>query len=290
MRYRKRINCTLVTLLFLVFFVGIFVKSSYGRDRVGGGELEDAILAYADSDFVKAWELASKHLDDPTGRLIHCFCQIYVKKFENIKHGLAGLKDIYEDKQLDVGIRAEAGLSYGRRIQIFHIRKKRPEYDDVDLEALYKDIIALDPDSAKACYAAMYLCEMYFQGIDGLDKNKLFPFLENFLDNYKGQERETLAVHLIADHLYIEANEDYVNSYRHLKAAYDIGIKKALLRRKALFRLGRICDVKLNKVELARKYYERFLELYPNAKKTPIVVRHLAKLNERVMKASNSHD
>ena len=88
----------------------------------------------------------------------------------------------------------------------------------------------------------------------------------------------TVPLHLYLDTSYIDQRGDYARSFEHVREAFELGIVKEVLRRTVLFRLGRICDSKLDRDREARQYYEQFLKEYPFAKQTPLVKRYLEEM------------
>ena len=160
-----------------------------------------------------------------------------------------------------------------------------PVYAGVDFQAVYKNVITnLAPDSELACQTACYLAESYFDDHDFQKQRQLFEFLERFTNNFQGNPKDLVVVHIIADKFYIELWNDYENSTRHLIKAYETGITKDILAKDSLFRIARISEVKLSKPFQAKKYYEFFLNSYPNSDLALLAKRNLDELEKTLKK------
>ncbi len=204
-------------------------------------------------------------------------------KRKELAAGLAGLRALYEDAALrrdNKQVWAEAAVSYARVIQLLQNRNLRPEYANVDVGKVFRDVIRTVGESVRACTAVLYLTDAHFKSDRQKTQDEGFALVEKFLAAYRGEKRNTVSLHLLVEGYYINLRADYARSYEHLKAAYDLGITKDMLRRVTLFRLGRMCDVKLSRKEQARTHYRDYLRLFPNAQRTPVVRRYLKVLEQ----------
>jgi len=316
----KRIGRALPVLILLAALSGCGGESSSGKT------VDDAMLLYQDGWFLQARRVASEHMDEPRGKLVYCLCRVFDQASQNYTEGLDGLRALYEDEGLrknDLGAWAEAGLSYGRVIQVNQLRKKSegskgsqiPEkYDEVDVRGIFTEIMTGTPDTAQGSMAGLYLGETYFRsGVEG-DADKGFETLEAYLTSEetaakasgesaresakasgkpeaelekieqearRARLQHTVPLRLYLDIQYVDVRGDYASSFRHMKTAYELGIVKEVLRRTILFRMGRTCDVKLEKAKEARAYYEEFLKDYAFEKRTPLVKRYLEEMGRR---------
>lgn len=261
----------IVALIVVAVAATVWVCSGPGSVD-GGGGLDAALLAYQDGDLTRAKRIAVAHRDQAAGRLVFHLCQVHDVKDQDLSAGLAGLKALFEDDTVPLAVRAEAALGYGRVIQIFQARKMNQDYADIDVRGVYRRVIELVPQDIAACTAARYLAESYM-GAKTFEKG--LEFVEDFLANYAGPPEHTIPVHLFVEAYYIDGRGDYAKAMTHLKTAYDLGIIKDTVRRKVLFRMGRICDTKLKDIDKARTYYREFLERYPQATQAPVIRRYL---------------
>ncbi|MFH1613552.1 MAG: hypothetical protein ABIG61_00500 [Planctomycetota bacterium] len=262
-----------------VLFIGTASTQAALLDSIDKG-----FDAYCEGDFTLARRIVKKHLDQPWGRFVFYICQIHDTRNQNIAEGLTGLKKLFDDETLDKEIRAEAGMAYARVIQIFQIRKQYLEYDNVQVESLFRNIIKLAPRSKTATFAAVYIAESlftkYLKNSDGEAAKQAFAFIEDFLASYEGPTENTVLVHLYLETFYIEVFRDYGRSVEHLKKAYELGITNETEKRRILFRLGRIYDARLHDTTTAKAYYEEFLKLYPYAFEAFVIEGYLNELNE----------
>ena len=263
-----------LSLLILTLLPG--TPSTAATDNLTASQL------YQKGYFSKALRLAQKdEPHSPLEQLIISLCQIYDKRNQNISSGLAGLRTIYLDQTIKANaslIWAEAALSYARIIQVLQTRKRYPEYEQVDISKVYRIIIATVPQDTRACTATIYLTEGYLSSNDLIEQEKGFAFIENFIANYTGDPANLTPLHIYLDGYYINLKKDYASSFKHLRTAYETGINKEILARVTLFRLGRICDVKLNRKKQAKVYYKEFLRLFPNDQRASVARSYLAEL------------
>jgi len=250
--------------------------------------VEEAMLAYQNSNLTRAKRLAKARLDDPMARLVFHLCQVHDAENPDLAAGLAGLKTIFEDETIDPAIRAEAGLDYGRVIQIYQARKMHPQYDNVDVRAVFRAVIGLLPEDAKACIAAKYLAETYFFKQDKRQARRGFEFVERFLANYTGPDTNIVPLHLFVELFYIDIEGNYSKAFEHLRQAYRIGISTDVVKREVLYRMGRICHVHLKDTEQAGFYYRQFLQRYPAAYQAPVVEKYLRQLGQAVTTGGRS--
>lgn len=243
---------------------------------------DDIIRVYLNHDFKKARYIASITPKEPNSILVKALIDIYSNESPNIHSGLDELRVIYENEKYPSRIRTQAGITYARHIQVYRARKMYPVYSEIDFQSVYKNVIAkLAPDSDLACQSACYLAESYFDNHDFQKQQQLFKFIEQFTNNFQGNPKDLVAVHVIADKFYIELWDDYENSTRHLIRAYETGITKDILAKDSLFRIARISEVKLKNNLQAKRYYELFLNSYPNSDLAPLAKRYLNELEKR---------
>ena len=256
------------------------VALAFGTSGAGEG-LGEARRLYQEGDLTSARRIAAEHSSDPAGRLVLHLCRVHDAKDQDIAGGLAGLKALYEQKSLKGShphVWAEAALSYARVIQLLRERKLHTEYDRVDVRAVYRDIIASAPTDVRACTGLMYLAETHLRSKDRAVQDEGFRIVEEFLAGHEGRPENAVPVHQYVEGYYVVLRGDYRKSFAHLKAAYEIGIPKEMLKRLALFRMARTCEVKLGRPEDAKRYYRLFLRDYPNDRRTPVARRYLEAL------------
>jgi tetratricopeptide (TPR) repeat protein len=258
-----------------------------GSDSSQGKTLDEMMALYQDAWYKPAKAAALQHMDDPKGILVYSLCRVFDSSDLNYEEGLSGLLKLYEDQGLRKSaplVWAEAGLTYGRVIQVNQQRKKvegrsqiPAKYDGTDVRTIFADVMKEVPETAQGAMATIYLGETYFRSQEKTDWDTGFEMVEKYLAEQKDKPH-TVPVHLYVDVQYVDHRGDYEKSFEHLKAAYELGIVKQVLRRVVLFRLGRTCDFRLHRNGEAKKYYEEFLEKYPFAKETPLVKRYLAEM------------
>jgi len=183
-------------------------------------------------------------------------------------------------------------LSYARVIQANQLRKKDDQlpgnYEKLDVTPMLTEIVSQVPDTTQGAAAVMYLAQPCFISERKEDNDAGFEIVERYLagqetveDARKKQGDETVhtvPVHLFIQGQYVNLRGDYAGAFKHAKKAYELGITKEITERAVLFELGRMCDIKLNRKDEARAYYEDFLKKYPNAQQTPLAKRYLADL------------
>lgn len=272
--------------------VGAILLTALGEtSKCFGATTDEMLRLYQESLYRQAKKAAAEHMDDPLGRLVYHLCEVFDTGARNLNKGLGGLRDLYQDKELRENhpeIWCEAGLSYGRVIQVNQLRLREEvevkkllpgEYVDVEVREVFSDIVARTPQSIHGAKAVVYLGESYFRSKEKSEHDVGFALIEKFLSDYKGPAKNTVPVHLYVESYYINLRDDYVKSFEHLRAAYEAGVAKEMLKRVVLFRLGRMSDVKLKRKKQARAYYEEFLSQYPYAERTPVVKRYLKELD-----------
>ena len=292
----KRASWALSAGMLLAVLVGCGEKASSGKT------VDGMLLLYQGGWYAQARAAALEHMDEPKGQLVYYLCRVFDFQNLNYEEGLDGLRKLYDDpavRRNDVGVWAEAGLSYGRVIQVNQLRKLvegdkgsqiPKKYDEVDVRAIFADIMEATPETAQGTMAGIYLGETYFRSDEPGAFDKGFKALEACLageeaaaaklpeTDRKQRLLHTVPLHLYLDIQYVDLKGDYAGSFEHLKAAFDLGIVKEILRRTTLFRMGRTCDIKLNRKREAKRYYEQFLVEYPFAKRTPLVKRYLEEM------------
>ncbi len=141
--------------------------------------IDDALLAYQEMQLTKARHIAEEHRATPLGRLILALCRIHDHKKQDIDAGIAGLRELYEDDSIDVKVWTQAALAYGRIVQLFQGRDLYPQFDDIDVEAVYRRILERVPDSVDACLAVTYLAEKHFLSENTADWDQAFEMVES---------------------------------------------------------------------------------------------------------------
>lgn len=245
-------------------------------------DLTAGMRAYQAGDFGEARRISALHLDQPHGRLVHALCLVHDADRGDLDQGLAALQALYRDTGAPVEIRLEAGLAYGRMIQLLQVRSLHPQFAGVDTAAFFREYIRQAGHTEYACLAALNLVELYCDnGLlqkDPRQADQALSFLETFFSDYQGPASDLLPLHLLAEGLYEEVTADFEKCYHHLSSAYRLGITKMQIERTVLFKMGRINHIKLNDPDRAAGYYRVFLKKYPNAQRTPQVKRYLAEL------------
>jgi len=250
-----------------------------------GETIDEMLRLYQDMRYVRAKRIAGEHMEDPRGKLVYHLCELFDSAHKAIPQGLKGLRELYQDQTVREAhplVWAEAGLSFGRVIQVDQWRTKAEgrsqlpkEHADEDVRAVFSDIVARTPESAQGAMAVIYLGETYFRNGDKAQHDAGFELVEKYLAGQGASAKHTVPVHLYIESQYINHRGDYGKSFEHLKQAYELGVVKEMLRRVVLFRMARMCDIKLKRKGEARRYYEKFLVDYPFAKRTPLVKRYL---------------
>ncbi len=273
------------TYLRLWLVIAMIICSLTAKTVFAEGQTKGYLHYYQQGDLVMAAKLAKQNTDKPLGRLVLSLCRIHDLKNQKLESGLDGLKKLFEDENLESAIRLEAKLSYTRMIQLLQVRGRHKQYDSVKVEELYMSLVEDAGTDNKACYAALYLTEFYFENYlkerQISEGQKAIDCIETFLKDYKGDEENVVFLHLYAEKMYTNITGDYSKSLMHLKAAYRIGIAPAMASQNVLFKLGRISDIKLNDTAAAAKYYNEFIRLYPNVIKTPLIKRYLRELEQK---------
>lgn len=174
-------------------------------------------------------------------------------------------------------------MSYARAVQLLQIRDRIKDYNQIDVRKMYLELINEAGQDRRACFAASYLAEDYFEAFLKTGDNKSglkgLEIFENFIEDYKGDQQDMVFLHLYVERIYRIVSENYEKSFEHLEKAHCLGVKSIIVNRNTLFMLGRVSDVKLNNRDSAIKYYKLFLQEHPNAPKTPLVKQYLGNLN-----------
>ena len=87
----------IVLIVIVAFTSSLIIRNVFFDTSKIDTTIDEAILAYSNTDFLTARRIASQHLDEPAGRLVYHLCQLYDKENQDINKALAGLKEIYED-------------------------------------------------------------------------------------------------------------------------------------------------------------------------------------------------
>lgn len=265
-----------------IIITGILFSQLFAEKQ---NALDVCLDHYQQGKWVQARRIAEKHFESPVARLVYSLCLIHDKEHQNLDVGLKKLHELSNDQAVLLELRLEAQLSYTRMIQLLQARGRHQEYDHINVESLYLDLIEKAGPDTRACDAALFLVELYFESHllnpKQTPASKGFEFLETFIANYPGGKKHLLYLHLYVDEFYIRIFKDYNKSFDHLKQAYQIGITDITTRRECLFKMARLCDLKLNDPLTAEKYYKEFLHLFPNATQTPLVRRYLKELKAK---------
>jgi hypothetical protein len=274
--------------LFIPVLLVIFINLCFAENTV-----KNSLHYYYQGDFLKARQLAQKNPGQSEDKFVYSLCLIHDNENQDLAGGLKGLKELYEDENVDFEIQLEARLSYARTVCLTQIRGMNNNFDSVDVEKLYLEIIQLAGKREISCTTAMYLGEYYLEEhLKYMDKNtadKMFDFLEYFIRDYPGEKNNLVYIHLYVEKLYVEIGKDYVKSFHHLKTAYDIGITVRAIKRNHLYKLGRMSDIKLSNYSNAKIYYEEYLHLFPNSIKSALVRRYLKELEVKHKKPDDNN-
>lgn len=283
---RKKSEYFISAMLILAIGSGLvfLVKQIAGAESAVTGTVEQAVIAYSNSDFKRARKIsASLQQEDDLARLIYNLSVIYDTDVQDYSGGMRELKVIFEDENIADGIRAEAMMTYARIAGVFQYRNMSGPWDGADVAALLRKVISIDPAHPRSCTAVVSLMEEYYLPEQPNAVGGILNYADEFVKNYAGNTKDTVHVDLAASKMAIDLLRDYDRAYKCLKRAYDTGISKPLLERLTLLRLGRISEVEMNDPVSARKYYTVFLEKYPNARRTPVVKKYLKELNRAEM-------
>lgn len=288
---RKRMKLRQLRNLVLLAAPALAVMATLaGCGKAAEKTLDEAMTLYQDSWFTQAKEAARQHMDDPAGRLVYYLCCVFDSHDQSYAEGLSGLKKLYDDadvRETQPMVWAEAGMSYGRVIQVNSLREQLegpkgnqvPEnYRKEDVRGIFESIVARVPETSQGSTAVIYLAESYFRSGEKSEEDAGFGMVEKYLSSQPEGAQYTVPVHLYIDMQYVNYRGDYGRSYEHLRRAYDLGIVKEMTRRSVMFRMARTCDVKLKKKAEAKAHYEAFLKEYPYAQQTPLVKRYIAEL------------
>jgi len=269
-------------LIIIIFSFSLFPTMLIGKKIKE--TMEDALRHYQFSEFDKAKAIALQNKDNPLAQLIIAYCELFDKENKDQKGGMEKLKKLYEnknllkDKRIGRTVWAEATISYANLVFNFQERELYKEYMKIDTEKIYKEVMKNFPNTIYAVLAARGIAEKDLKSPNNGIKAKGANFLENFIQNYKGPQKDLIMLHFMLDGYYINIKKNYVKSFEHIKRAYEIGITKGVSKEDVLFRMARICHKKLNNYSLAKKYYKEFLKLYPYADRAPLAKKYLKQL------------
>ncbi len=128
----------------------------------------------------------------------------------------------------------------------------------------------------------MCLGDSYIINCPGKSKpQKGIQIIEDFIKTYKGDTKNKIMLYLYLDPVYINVHKNYRKSFEHLKKAYELGIANQAKKEEVLYRLGRIAHEELNKIELAKYYYKKFIKEFPFTDRMPVAKSHLRELSKR---------
>jgi hypothetical protein len=252
--------------------------------------LEQCLLSYQEGDLEKARSIAQSDPNLPIARLVLALCQVHGRDDSDRFAGLETLKQLFGDPEVERGIRIEAGLSRTRVLQLLARRDSSSTLQPVQMRTTFQRLINLAEGRPESVQAAIYCTESlfddYFETADPAKSEEAFSFLEMFIATYTGAPRDLIPAHLYLEGFYLEIEQDYAKSFFHLQQAHQLGIGKLNTERTAIFKLGRICDLKLADPASAERYYRMFLKRFPYARRTPLVKRYLRELDDGFDSAS----
>lgn len=251
--------------------------------------VNDMLRAYGDGNYAKARRLAEKMKEKPEARLVSALCILFDPVKQDMAGGMAALGKLYLDKNLPTPVWVEAALTYGRVAQLIQGRKELYGglASGVDTNKIFQEIIDKSPELREACTALFFDLTGEFDSNDEMRVATAFKKLEIFCCDFKGSQEYLVQLHLLADQKYIGLKQEYSLAVRHLEKAYKLGIANPRDSEITLYRIGRIYDLKLEKSEDAIKYYNEFLEKYPESGYAPSVKRFLKQLIQKSMEEKN---
>lgn len=247
--------------------------------------LEQCLLSYQEGDLEKARRIAQSDPNLPLARLVLALCQVHGRDDSELSTGLETLQQLFEDPKVERGIRIEAGLSRARVLQLHARRDSSSTLQAVQMRTAFQRLISLAEGRPESVQAAIYCTESlfddYFKTADPAKSEEAFAFLEMFIATYTGAPRDLVPAHLYLEGYYLEIEQDHSKSFFHLQQAHQLGIGQLNTERTVIFKLGRICDLKLADPASAERYYRMFLKRFPDARRTPLVKRYLRELDNR---------
>ena len=271
-KHLRHIKHLLIILLFY-FCAGIYANTVSER----------MLAAYGDGDYSRARQLAKTMPDNPKAKLILAMCRVFDPVRQDMSGGMNSLGKLYRAKDLPVAVWAAAALTYGRVAQLVQSRKE--VYGNlaskVNPHQVFLAVIAKVPESRVACTALFFDLTEELNGFGTEKADSAFARLERFCRNFKGKPEYLVPLHLLAEQKYIGLKQDYTAAVKHLDAAYKLGIANPRDAEIALYRIGRIYDVKLRNPQAVGKFYRKFLRKYPESGYAPDVTRFLKTLESR---------
>jgi tetratricopeptide (TPR) repeat protein len=237
------------------------------------------LSAYANMQYLTARKIAAKHPDSPESRLILAFCAVFDRIKQDLGYGLTELKNIYVDKSINSKLRLQAGLAYARAAQTLQMRHGVYQIaDGIDYNVIYNSIKNTYPNSPEACFAVVYQAQSLFDLGTKENMSKGIAVLEKFLIRYKGAKKFLAAINILLADQYIIISGNYHKAVKYLIGAFECGISNPRSCEIILFRIARTYDLKLGDKKSAQKYYNQFIEKYPNSSSTSVVKRYLCEM------------
>ena len=270
--------CYRKILLSTVCFAMLMGKLTADNDKTAA-----VLTAYSESAYSKAMTLAEDAPNSPEVNLVRALCLIYNNHNQDIAEGVRRLGKLYNDNTISKPTWRVAALSYGRVIQ--SLRSRPGMYHgiagNVDLDAVFNQIILEAPDSREACSAMLFLSLNIFTGGDKLKISEIFNRIRKFCDGYKGNPLFLVPLFLFTESKLIEINHDYQSAVEFLEKAYNTKIANSKNEEIVLFRIGRIYDLKLKNQTKAIFYYDLFLRKYPESGFAPSIKRFMVPLKQK---------
>ena len=272
--------------LIALFLAGtIQAASSFSPPNPRLPNLEQSLLSYQQGDLETARRIAQSDPNLPLARLILALCQVHGRDDSDLFAGLETLQQLFENPEVERGIRIEAGLSRTRVLQLLARRDSSSNLQVVQMRTAFQRLINLAEGRPESVQAAIYYTEFlfddYFETADPANFEEAFAFLEIFIATYTGAPRDLVPAHLYLEGYYLEIEQDHSKSFSHLQQAHQLGIGQLTTERTVIFKLGRICHLKLADPASAERYYRMFLKRFPDARRTPLVKRYLRELDNR---------
>ncbi len=269
--------------LIALFLAGTIQATSSRPPNPKLTNFEQCLLSYQEGDLEKARRIAQSDPNLPVARLVLALCQVHGRDDSDRFAGLETLQQLFEDPEVERGIRIEAGLSRTRVLQLLARRDSSSTLQALQMPTAFQRLINLAEGRPESVQAAIYRTESlfddYFETADPAKSEEAFSFLETFIATYTGAPRDLVPAHLYLEGYYLEIEQDYSKSFFHLQQAHQLGIRKLITERTVIFKLGRICDLKLADPASAERYYRMFLKRFPDARRTPLVKRYLRELD-----------
>lgn len=266
--------------IFHSFGVIIFAAARLLPAAPGDDAADTMLAAYGNLDYAQACRLAEKMPENPKARLVLALARLFGRETQDLKGGLAALGALYRNRSLPQDVWAQAALSYGRTAQLIQERKELygDLADEVTPREVFQEIIARVPNSRAACVALLFELTGDLDSPAAATADATFAKLEKFCRDFRGSPEYLVPLHLFADQKYLVAKKDFRAAAGHLAEAHRLGIANPRDAEIALYRLGRMYDLKLQDPATAAKYYREFLARYSESGYAASVSRFLSQL------------